>query len=620
MKNFWLAGAAMLAGFTGLVGTAAARDRTEGADVSAETSTTGRINPGDTMAGAIEPADDQDWYRIRLQAERTYRFTLVGGEEEGRLGDPYLELRDASGGEPVAQNDDSDESLNSSLDYTPSATGYFYIGARGYSADDSGAYTLTVTQLPPPPPPQPLGMDSTVTGSIDANGEKDRFRVTLQAGTPYRIALRSEGEGGLSDPYVAVYAPGDLQNAAAEDDDGGGGLNSYLQFTPSVTGAHIIVASAFGDFGTGAYALSIREGDIPGSAETDVAIDPAGDSRTDTIAPAGDVDWFRMTMSAGQIARVTLAGADAQNASALGDPLLQFVDGAGEVLAQDDDGGPGLNSYLEVEAPADGVYYLVARAFADGGEGGYSLEVQPGEIPGDAQSNEMLEPYEPRSSRINAAGDADWFAISMVEGRSYRITAESGGGEGELGDPLLTLIAPDGNPMATDDDGGPGLGAYISVIAPATGTYYAQVTGFADSVGAYAVSVIDNEVPGDASTDAWLDGAGDERAGGVGFPNDKDAYRLNVEAGASYRVTVSPAAEGGLATPSVSIRDFSSEEPVTQATARGGRRGAQAVATFTAAEDSPGYFAVVSGPPGATGDYIIAIERTGAAPVESPAE
>ncbi|MBI1189042.1 MAG: hypothetical protein GC206_17180 [Alphaproteobacteria bacterium] len=610
MNKYWLAGAAMLAGVTGMTGVAAARDRTEGADVSAETATAGRINAGDTMAGAIAPAGDQDWYRIRLQGDRAYRFTLTGGEAEGALADPYLELRDASGGEPVAENDDA-EGLNSSLDFTPATTGYYYVAARGYSEEDAGAYTLTATQLPPPPPPQPISVDSSVSGSIDENGEKDRFRVTLQAGATYRIALTSADDGGLSDPYLAVFGPGDMQNAAAENDDGGGGLNSYLQFTPASSGAHTIVASAFGDFGTGAYTLSIREGDIPGSAETDVSLDAAGDSRADAIAPGGDVDWYRMPMSAGQVVRVSLSGADVNSASALGDPLLQLVDSNGEVIGQDDDGGAGLNSYLEFEAPAEGVYYVAARAFADGGEGGYTLDVRAGDIPGDAQTDEILEPNEPRTSRVNPAGDSDWFAVSMIEGRTYRVTVESFGDEGPLADPTLTVVAPDGAAVADDDDGGPGLGAYVSMIAPTSGTYYAQVSGFSDGVGAYTISVVDNEVPGDAATDAWLDGGADERAGSVDFPSDKDAYRLNVEAGGAYRVTVTPAAEMGLAAPSVAIRDFSSDEPVAQATARSGRR-AQAVATFTAAEDSPGYFAVVSGPAGATGGYVIAIERTDA--------
>src|SRR5690606_31600806 len=107
----------------------------------------------------------------------------------------------------------------------------------------------------------------------------------------------------------------------------------------------------------------------------------------------------------------------------------------GQELARDDDGGDGLNSWLEFQAPASGAYYLEARGFADDAQGGYAIMVSPGEISDSADTNEVLMPNgDGRQSTIGAAGDVDWFLIELIEGRPYRFSVE-GAGVTPLADP-----------------------------------------------------------------------------------------------------------------------------------------------------------------------------------------
>ncbi|MFO7769239.1 MAG: PPC domain-containing protein [bacterium] len=83
-------------------------------------------------------------------------------------------------------------------------------------------------------------------------------------------------------------------------------------------------------------------------------------------------------------------------------------------------------------------------------------------------------------------GDADWFSLPVTSGTTYVIETT-----GFL-DTYLRLYDTDGSSLITeDDDSGVGLNARIVWTAPADGTYYFSVRGYADSqCGRYSVSVV----------------------------------------------------------------------------------------------------------------------------------
>ena len=122
-------------------------------EVDGSTATTVTLAVGDIVNSQIELSGDQDWFRISLQAGVTYEFRLNATGVAG-LGDPFLEIMDASGAQ-LKTNDDGGTGLNSLLRFTPTSSGTYYVNAHGWVDTDgstsTGSYTLTAQTLPPIP-------------------------------------------------------------------------------------------------------------------------------------------------------------------------------------------------------------------------------------------------------------------------------------------------------------------------------------------------------------------------------------------------------------------------------------------------------------------------------------
>jgi Ca2+-binding RTX toxin-like protein len=130
-------------------------------DIPASTSTTATIGVGGIVQGSLEVIGDHDWYAINLTAGQQITISLFGSSTNP-LPDPYVDIRNASGA-VLAWNDDNASSLNSTLVFTATSTGTYYIDAGGYdstSADwnpsnatpnNLGSYTLSVQPYTPPP-------------------------------------------------------------------------------------------------------------------------------------------------------------------------------------------------------------------------------------------------------------------------------------------------------------------------------------------------------------------------------------------------------------------------------------------------------------------------------------
>lgn len=83
-------------------------------DYADSTDTSGSLTVGGAITGNIETSFDEDWFRISLQAGRTYRFDLEGFDTfRGTLSDPLLELIDGNGRSTHALDDDDGIGFNS---------------------------------------------------------------------------------------------------------------------------------------------------------------------------------------------------------------------------------------------------------------------------------------------------------------------------------------------------------------------------------------------------------------------------------------------------------------------------------------------------------------------------
>ena len=117
----------------------------ETTDAPANTSTPYTIAVGDEFFGTLTRGTS-DWVAITLTAGTTYSFGLVGiGAADSGVTDPLIGLRD-SAGVSLASNDDGGPGKSSSVTFTVTASGTYYIEANALVTGPDGGYGLTVTE------------------------------------------------------------------------------------------------------------------------------------------------------------------------------------------------------------------------------------------------------------------------------------------------------------------------------------------------------------------------------------------------------------------------------------------------------------------------------------------
>jgi predicted Zn-dependent protease len=99
-----------------------------------------------------------------------------------------------------------------------------------------------------------------------------------------------------------------------------------------------------------------------------------GSSATGWVETTGDVDWFRVTLTAGHAYRFDLEGS-ATGFGTLADPSLELRSSTGGLLTSYDNGGTGLNSRGTYTAQTGGTFYLAAQAKTSTATGTYKLSV-----------------------------------------------------------------------------------------------------------------------------------------------------------------------------------------------------------------------------------------------------
>lgn len=133
----------------------------ESSDAAASTSTVYTINIGETAQGTLSTVSDHDWYRVSLVAGQTYSFALVG-TGTNNVADAYLMLRNSAGTLIVA-DDDSGPGANSTITFTATTTGTYYLDAGSYNNQSAGQYGLSASLGTRPNYDVPMG-----GGAIDA--------------------------------------------------------------------------------------------------------------------------------------------------------------------------------------------------------------------------------------------------------------------------------------------------------------------------------------------------------------------------------------------------------------------------------------------------------------------
>ena len=244
-------------------------------EYSSGTDTTGAITVGGSaVTSKIEYEDDRDWFEVTFEANTEYRIDLknTGSPLSWQ---PKLHGIHDSEGNLIAGTSRSDggESGDSRVFFEAKTAGTYYIAAGSAwefaSTETVGHYSISATEVNDDDRSADTSTTGTVaaggsaTGEIEREGDRDWFKIELDADESYRIDLKGvhTNSGTLSDPFIAgIYnSDGDLI-ANTSDDDSGTGRDAQLVFDPTADGDYYIAVGGWERlFGSaiGTYELSV---------------------------------------------------------------------------------------------------------------------------------------------------------------------------------------------------------------------------------------------------------------------------------------------------------------------------------------------------------------------------
>ncbi|MBK8022672.1 MAG: pre-peptidase C-terminal domain-containing protein [Chloroflexi bacterium] len=211
------------------------------------------------------------------------------------------------------------------------------------------APTVTSTPSPTPAPAQ-IVYGETKPGWLQA-GVPSSYQFAGAAGDAIVIHLESEE----FDPFLRLL---DFQdNVLAEDDDSGMELNSRLSATLPAEGLYHVEVSSFDSNAGGKFTLSLEQLAAPGDLSYGQVVQGQ--------IQGGSPQSYRFSGQAGERVQIQV---DSSEFDAM---LTLFLVNSDSPLASNDD-YTGLNPYLEVLLPEDGVYRIEVSTYS-GGAGAFWL-------------------------------------------------------------------------------------------------------------------------------------------------------------------------------------------------------------------------------------------------------
>lgn len=197
--------------------------------------TSGVVSVGSSAAGVLEVENDNDWFKANLSAGTTYQAKVVGANPGGQFG-----LQALSDNSPHTLIDsvgrfEGTGGVESQLVFTPRQSGDFYFDVSSFN-DLTGAYSLELSIIDDDYADTVatqglVSVGSSLSGKIDAVGDKDWIAVDLQSDITYQIKLSSTGAQSLY-----LYSVEDSEySAVAEADEARLELSNYpeIVFTPN---------------------------------------------------------------------------------------------------------------------------------------------------------------------------------------------------------------------------------------------------------------------------------------------------------------------------------------------------------------------------------------------------
>lgn len=241
--------------------------------------------------------------------------------------------------------------------------------------------------------------------------------------------------------------------------------------------------------------------DHPASSATTGRL-AVGGSTTGTIETANDVDWFRISLSAGATYRIDLEGSGTSQGT-LVDPFLHGVYNSGGKWQTDtsngDVGSKNRNSRVSFTPSSNGDYFISAGGTGTG-TGTYRLSVvlesgAADDFAATRSTTGSVQPGGAATGAIETSNDKDWFRVSLEGGRRYFIDLEGvDTSKGTLADPFIYGIYDSGgksvaNTSNDDDEAANTTNARVTFTPSSSGTYFIEAGAYGEYIGTYTLKV-----------------------------------------------------------------------------------------------------------------------------------
>ena len=236
--------------------------------------TTGAVTVGGSVTGNLEVDNDVDSFRVRLEADKSYRIRMRGsesGDEGGTLADPYVSIVATSPltqtefgfGTPITYNNDKSEMEKDSELVVTVYSSKDYLILAASPGTGTGTYTIEVEDVTPS-----MGQraNSPATGGPGIIG-------TVQAGETLTATTDGiEDEDGLTEAVFAyqwVRSNTDIEGAISStytmtDDDAGKAIQVRVTFSDDAGNEESLTSDAMAV----AAALRLRSATLDGATLT----------------------------------------------------------------------------------------------------------------------------------------------------------------------------------------------------------------------------------------------------------------------------------------------------------------------------------------------------------------
>ncbi len=320
--------------------------------------------------GDLGALGDVDWFSFTATAGMAYEIST----ELLTLEDSILRLIDTDGFTQLVYSDDAPDGFYSQIVWHATATGTQYVEVSGYN-DRLGEYRVNVHEFQPPPDDHgdaaatatPIRVPSETAGELALQGDADWFTFTAVRGNVYQFDVQLTT---LTDSVIRIL---DSQgNELAYNDDFDGGRASRVSWLAPDDGAYYVEVAGYDLPDVGTYQLlgaiaAVRPEDDHGNDAATASLLPVPAAADGRIEIPGDVDWFHVPVVAGLVYNIET------RAGSLEDTILQvFASDGMTVLAENDDHGLLLTSYLQWQATESATVYLKVSAYSHG-QGTYTL-------------------------------------------------------------------------------------------------------------------------------------------------------------------------------------------------------------------------------------------------------